>query len=398
MTGLTVRSFRLDSGERMALLTHGPLGLPVVPAAHYALVRLRARGLTLQSIRQELSAVALGLEFFSELHIDLVLRAAQRHFLSTDELVALADRCRISVPQMGSRLVSPQYGAARYFTCIDYVKWVAEPVLARITDGREHAAAHEALVRFEKRASSVAPRVDAQSGPVPGERLGMTPEQRELFLRVIHPGDPGNPFKPELQLRNAAMLNLAYALGPRAGELLGLKCSDFDFSARPATVTIHRRHDDPEDRRRNPASTKTNGRILTLEDDLRDLLDVWITRGRSDRKKFPNARKHPFVFVNYRGDPLTDRGLRKIVAALAAKHGSLVPLFPHLLRHDWNDRWNEMTADSSSDPTHVRDQKYAMGWTEKSTMPLRYGKRSIRNSTNEKIKNMQRKVTRKTEG
>lgn len=253
MAGLTVRSFQLDSGEWMALLTHGQLGLPVVPVAHYALVRLRARGLTLRSIRQELRAVALCLEFFSELHIDFVLRAAQRRFLSREELVAFADRCRISVPELGSRLVSPGYAASRYFTCIDYVKWVAEPVLARITDRREHAAALEALVRFEKRASSVAPRVDAQSGPVPGERLGMTPEQRELFLRVIRPGDPDNPFKPELQLRTAAMLLLAYALGPRAGELLGLKCSDFDFGARPATLTIHRRHDDPEDRRLDPS-------------------------------------------------------------------------------------------------------------------------------------------------
>ncbi|WP_316677859.1 tyrosine-type recombinase/integrase [Ralstonia chuxiongensis] len=379
----------------MALLTHGQLGLPVVSVAHYALVRLRARGLTLRSIRQELRAVALCLEFFSELHIDFVLRAAQRRFLSREELVAFADRCRISVPELGSRLVSPGYAASRYFTCIDYVKWVAEPVLARITDRREHAAALEALVRFEKRASSVAPRVGAQSGPVPGERLGMTSEQRELFLRVIRPGDPDNPFKPELQLRTAAMLLLAYALGPRAGELLGLKCSDFDFGARPATLTIHRRHDDPEDRRLDPASTKTNGRILTLEDDLRDLLDAWITQGRSDRKNFPSARKHPFVFVNYRGNPLTERGLRLIVAALAAKHHSLAPLSSHILRHDWNDRWNEMTADSSSDPTHPRDQKYAMGWTEKSIMPLRYGKRSIRNSANKKIEKMQMEVVRK---
>ena len=398
MTSLTVRSFQLDSGEWMALLTHGPLGLPVVPVAHYALVRLRARGLTLRSIRQELRAVALGLKFFSELRIDLVLRAAQRSYLSTDELVALADHCRTSVPQLGSRLVSPQYSTARYFTCIDYVKWVAEPVLARITDGREHAAALEALVAFEKRAKSAAPREDAESGFVPGERLGMTPEQRELFLRVIRPGDPGNPFKPELQLRTAAMLLLAYALGPRAGEILGLKCSDFDFGEHPATVTIHRRHDDPEDRRLDPASTKTNGRILFLEDNLRDMLDVWITRGRSDRKNFPRARKHPFVFVNYRGDPLTERGLRLIVATLAAKHSALAPLSPHLFRHDWNDRWNEMTADSSSDPTHARDQKYAMGWTEKSIMPLRYGKRSIRNSTNKKIQKMQGTVMRKTEG
>lgn len=394
MSGLTVRSFRLKSGERMALLTHGPLGLPVVPVAHYGMVRLRAAGLKLPSIRQALRAVGLGLNLFTELRIDLVKRAAQRRFLSSAELIALADRCRISVPELGSRPVAPHYSATRYFTCIDYVKWVAEPVLARITDGHEHAAALEALVRFEKRANSLAPRVDAADGVVPGERLGMTPEQRELFVQAIQPGNPTNPYSEKLQGRNAAMLGLAYELGPRAGEILGLKCSDFDFSVQPATVTIHRRHDDPDDLRPDPASTKTNSRIIELDDDLRDLLDAWITKGRSKREHFPNARKTPFAFVNYRGNALSDRGLRKIVKELERRHPSLAPLFPHLLRHDWNDRWNELNAESGDDATVVRDQKYLMGWSSKSTMPLRYGKRSIRTSANKRLARMQSSAMR----
>jgi len=395
MSKLKVRSFRLNSGEHMALLAHGALGLPVIPATHYVLSRYRAGGLALASMRLGLRAVALGLDLFADLGIDLIERAAQRRFLSRDELIVLADRCRTSEPELGSRLVTPHYSATRYFTCIDYVKWVAEPVIARISDGREHAAALEALKRFEKRANGVAPRVDARDGPVPGERLGMTPEQRELFLRVIQPStpdkpNPDNPYSVALQVRTAAMLTLAYRLGPRAGDILGLKCADIDFGARPATVTFHVRKDDPDDRRSNPASAKTLGRILHLDDDLRDLLDDWITNHRSNRGQFPEAKTHLYVFVNYRGGALTDRGLRDIVSTLAKRYPELAPLFPHLFRHDWNDRWNETNGDSGNAAADLRDQKYAMGWSQKSTMPLRYGKRSIRNSANKKIERMQR--------
>jgi integrase len=391
MSPLRVRTFLMDSGERMAILAYGRFGPPVVPVALYALW-LRAQGYALASMRNALRAVALGLGVFADLRIDLVKRAAQRRFLSSDELIALADRCRESEPELGSRMVDPHYARTRYLTCIDYVKHVTEPVIARISEAREHDAAIIALVRFEKRAKWFAPRADlpdTNEDGGPKERLGMTPAQRELFLRVIKPGDPGNPYGPKLQVRNCAMLTLAYRLGPRAGEMLGLKCADLDFSVYPANVTIHRRHDDPDERRKNPATTKTNPRMLQLDDDLRDMLDDWISHHRSDRKNFPHARKHPYIFVNYRGEQLTDRGLRKIVKKLEKQYPQLAPLFPHILRHDWNDRWNESREDSTSPAEDLRDQKDAMGWSQKSKMPLRYGKRSIRNSTNRKIARMQ---------
>ncbi|CAN7176239.1 tyrosine-type recombinase/integrase [Caballeronia sp. LjRoot31] len=391
MAKLTVRTFKMSSGERMAVLVEGPQGLPVIPVAPYALL-LRARGYTLKTMQQALSAVALGLDVFADLRISLVDRVARRRFLSSDELVVLADRCRVSVPELGSRMVDPRYASTRFLTCIDYIKWVAEPVIARISDARQHDAANAALVQFEKRARSLAPKADSHptnDDGSPKERLGMTPEQRELFLRVIQPGDLGNPYSSKLQVRNYAMLMLLFDLGPRAGELLGLKCADINFGAYPAEITIHRRHDDPDDNRQNPATTKTNARILLLNDELRDLLDDWITRHRSDRKQFKAARKHPYIFVNYKGEALTDRGLRTIISTLTHRYPELAPIKAHILRHDWNDRWNEATENSTNHAEDLRDQKAAMGWSDKSTMPLRYGKRSIRNSTNRKILRMQ---------
>ncbi|SIT36873.1 putative phage integrase [Paraburkholderia ribeironis] len=391
MSPLRVRTFRMNSGERMALLVHGSRGLPVIPVVPYAL-RLRARSAAPATMRKALSAVALGLDVFADLGIDLIQRVAQRRFLSSDELIALAERCRISEPEFGSRLVDPHYAKTRYLTCADYIEFVAEPVIARIADAVQHDAANAALERFKRRVKRFAPKSDSHStndDGSPKERLGMTPAQRELFLRVIQPGDPGNPYSLKLQVRNCALLKLAYELGPRAGELLGLKCADFDFSVQPANFTIHRRHDDPDDYRENPATTKTNARILSLDDDLRDLLDEWITYQRSDRSKFPHARKHPYVFVNYKGEELTDRGLRDIISTLEQRYPELAPLHPHIFRHDWNDRWNEANENSAKPEEDLRDQKAAMGWSHRSSMPQRYGKRSIRNSANRKIARMQ---------
>jgi integrase len=392
MSRLAVRTFRMESGERMVLLAHGPRGLPVMPVMPFAL-RLRARGWALSTMRQALRAVRLCLEALADFRVDLVQRIAQRRFLSSDELISLAERCRTSEPEFGSRMVDPHYAKTRYLTCIDYIESVAEPVIARVSSAAQYDAANAALEKFWRRASKYAPKSDSHptnDDGSPKERLGMTPDQREAFLRAIRPDDPSNPYSPKLQLRNYAMAKLLYELGLRAGELLGLKCADFDFSARPATVTIHRRPDDPHDSRPNPAATKTNARILVLDDELRDLLDDWITHNRSDRKRFPKAGKHFYAFVNYKGEALSDRGLRLIVSKLHKRYSELAPLHPHIFRHDWNDRWNEAREHSSKPAEDLRDQKFAMGWSDTSTMPLRYGKRSIRNSANRKIQRMQK--------
>ncbi len=388
MQGLSVRTVRLDSGERTALLTHGPLGLPVLRAVEFVVMTMRPKSHKLSTTRHSLRGLALGLSFFSELGIDLVKRAAQRRFLSRAELVALSERCRVSEDE--SRAVDPHYAATRFRVCTDYVKWIAEPVIARITDESKQVAALKALESFEKRAKSAAPRADAVDGHVPGERLGLTPEQRELFLRAILPGDEANPYSEELQVRNYAMLLLAYELGPRAGEIRGLKVQDFDFSTVPASVTIHRRPNDPDDTRPTPAAAKTLARILHMDDKLRDAIDIWLTHHRSNRELFPAARKTPYAFVNYRGEAISDRGLRMIVSKLITRHPSLAPLFLHLFRHDWNDRFNEVNGGNGDNFAELdADQKYAMGWSPNSKMPLLYGKRSIRESANRRIVRMQ---------
>ncbi|HTN66266.1 MAG TPA: site-specific integrase, partial [Burkholderiaceae bacterium] len=311
MSKFAIREAKLPSGEGLPLLVMGHrLGLPVPLALRYILVRCRPSGKKANTIRQKLGALSLGLQFFETRHIELTERAATRQFLDIDELAALSERCRQRDDDQG--VVTPSYAATRYATCIDYVRWFSEGIIRRITAVRRRENANNALHRFIKRAKLSSPSSNNHHSNIPGERLGFTPAQRDLFRACIKPGAIGNPFGAKVQLRNYAMLLLALELGPRPGEVLGLKVRDIDFSQNPAALMIHRRHDDPDDKRRVRPETKTNGRLLQLAPWLRDVLYDWI----ASRRLFFGAKKHPYVFINYRGDPITDRGYRRIIETL----------------------------------------------------------------------------------
>ena len=380
MKKFSIREVRLPSGEIVPTLVEGhPLGQPVALALRYVLTSCRPSGKKANTIRQKLRALALCFNFLEQRKIELVERAANYQFLSLEELVALSEYCRLT--QDSIKIVNPSYAASRYATCIDFVQWISEPVLARIDNPRRRDSSNIALKRFLKKAKSTAPPSKGYQSYLPGARLGFTPEQRALLLDCILPASVGNPFGEKLQFRNYVMLYLAFTLGPRSGELIGLKVRDIDFSDRPASLTIHRRHDDKEDTRLEPPATKTLGRLLLLSDYSRDLLDEWITKHRSNKTAFPEAKKHPFLFVNYRGEPISSRGFRLIIETLRRHFPALGKACLHTFRHDFNDRWVEVSADDDQENS-VRDQKYHNGWSPTSSMPALYGKRAIQKSSN----------------
>jgi integrase len=185
------------------------------------------------------------------------------------------------------------------------------------------------------------------------------------------------------------MLSLAHELGPRAGDVLSLKIRDLNLSHRPATVTFHRRHDDPDDPRRHQPVLKTKPRVLSISNDLAQSLEYWIDKVRSDRTRFPAARRHPYLFTNDRGAPLGQRGYQLVYQHLRESFGELGQLTSHVLRYDWNERWVEMTSAQGGDPLEsTREQCYAMGWSDRSSMPAKYARRAVAESTSKKILRM----------
>lgn len=389
---LSIREVRLDSGERLPLLVEGgPLGLPVQGALQYTLTKLRARGLRRKSIRERLDALGLALSFLSGRGIDVVARTASQAFLSLEELVTLADLCRAPKKATSPKqIVSSGLAAVRYATAIDFIVWTAEPVIARISTPQSREATNLALQQFRRRARSVAPRDAGNASHIDGERHGLPEDERELFLKVIRPGDPCNPYTASKQVRNYALLLLAFKLGARSGEIRGLKKADLNLDCIPAELFIVPRHNDADDRRLDPAAAKTNGRMLYVDPELADALQRWL-KDRSVRASWPRANRNPYVFVNRYGDAIEGRGYRKIIETLRARHPLLSTLCHHVLRHDWNDRWISMIEDDGIEFEKAQhEQRYAMGWSDKSKMPLRYGKQAIAKAANTRILKLQK--------
>lgn len=383
---LSVRVAVLRSGERLPLLVQGPFGLPDPEVTEFALTQLRAKGRAARTISAYLRAIADGLTYLQRAGLCLDERIATNSYLSTQELTAFSSACKRGKRKLS---IDRDEAASKYSRFLEYIRWRAASVISRSSSEASFDRAQKALKRFEVRAAAVAPAPET-SLPSPDARGGLTASQRETLLSVVKPDDERNPWADAgLRSRNHAMILLAYELGPRAGDVLSLKIRDLSLAHRPATVTFHRRHDDPEDPRKDQPVLKTKPRVLEISEGLALALERWVDRDRANRDRFPEARKHPFVFTNNRGYPLGQRGYQLVFERLRKKFPELGALVSHVLRHDWNERWTAMNSDV---PEHtgssIREQCYAMGWADRSTMPARYARRAIAASANKKIARM----------
>ena len=233
---------------------------------------------------EDLAGISRGLAFCGERGINLVERAVAGTYLTWDELSAFANSCRETERGQGWTLA--ETAAIAFNAFVHFVSWRTETIVVR-ANAQSQRAAILGREQFDLRARSVAPKPSSNTSSTPGEPLGLMPRQRELLLSVTSPGDPRNPFQSKLQFRNFAIVLTTFRLGIRAGELLALKSRDLRLGDEPPTMTIHRRHNDPEDPRKRQPVVKTRARVIVLDPELRDTLSDWILNHRSDRKRFP---------------------------------------------------------------------------------------------------------------
>ncbi|MCM3138004.1 tyrosine recombinase XerC [Bacillus safensis] len=117
--------------------------------------------------------------------------------------------------------------------------------------------------------------------------------------------------------RNQAILELLYATGMRVSELCSLKESDLDLSM--DTVLVHGKG---SKQRYVPFGSYAHKAIITYLED-----------GRQKLKSKGKDRADAHVFLNQRGAPLTDRGVRFILTELMKKASGTLHIHPHMLRH-----------------------------------------------------------------
>ncbi|WP_226643917.1 tyrosine recombinase XerC [Mesobacillus subterraneus] len=115
--------------------------------------------------------------------------------------------------------------------------------------------------------------------------------------------------------RNKALLELLYATGIRVGECCKITLKDIDLSL--STVLIH--------------GKRKKDRYVPFGSFAQDAIEDYIKNGRTDLLK--TKEDHGHLFLNFRGGPLTDRGIREILNKLIEKSALTGKIHPHKLRH-----------------------------------------------------------------
>lgn len=202
----------------------------------------------------------------------------------------------------------------------------------------------------------------------------------EIFckmLEVIRPNSPNNPFTERNRLRNYLIVSIFLDTGIRRGALAKLKSSDLRTDRSGSSLWIYSNHDDPSDPRHERPNQKTKSHLANLRPELMDALLFYIEHVRNEA---PGALNHDFVFVSEsnargtKGQPLAAKSINDVFFTLSQVLNHR--LHPHLLRHMWNDIFDDKADYQNFTSGQIDDaRKYAMGWSANSTMADTYNDR-----------------------
>lgn len=116
--------------------------------------------------------------------------------------------------------------------------------------------------------------------------------------------------------RDRALLELMYACGLRASEVISLKVGDIDF-------------------RQGLVRTEGKGskeRLVPVGQKAQIATRAYISGPRAELLRSPEEK---ILFLNFRGGPLTRQGLYKIIRRRATEAGLAEKMSPHTLRHSF---------------------------------------------------------------
>lgn len=213
------------------------------------------------------------------------------------------------------------------------------------------------------------------------------------LLDVIHPSSPDNPFKAS-KVRNYLIVSLLVKSGIRRGALAKLKISDFNFHGTFDQIAIYRSGNDPTDPRVEKPNQKTRAHMATVDPGLMKKVQLYID---NIRIIFAPAQFHDFLFISENdskgtiGHPLSLKSINAIFKKLSGVLGFHV--HPHLLRHKWNELFDEEGVRKGIDPALLEDiRKYAMGWSQNTTMTQTYNEKRLALKTRELSRSHQERV------
>lgn len=333
---LSIKEIRLSNESRVKLLLQD--SVPVYWPCLYILKKMRVRSPNTQ--QRFLSDLLFFFAWLKAERIELEVRLQQRpkpHYLNESELARFANQAHWTKETLDKlnnstrlhpaafRQVGASQAESRMVTAKNYLCFLYEALghpddrLARITQliKRIDLSIKESRPAWKRR---------------PIEPKGLSPEQETVLLNNFHPESESNPWpkSEELRVRNYLILFLLYNLGIRRSEMLGIKLKDIDY--RKNRIQIIHRPNDLDDTRLSEPNIKTNERSLPVKEELIAL----IIRYRALRRKYKNAKKHPYLLVAHGksvGVPLSIKSVDAVFNKAKKAFPILKGVTPHTLRH-----------------------------------------------------------------
>lgn len=394
-----------STGERFAHLIDSETQLPHFDSTIFNMVMLRGRGLATSTIEQVLRAIKILILFCEVREISLSTRMQSGTLFQCGELDELLRLCRKPMADIGPALLSSKSHSAKGVTnrirlfpssrsgsevCSkwvadrityirEFVNWLADRQLSRLTENCEkYRMLREQKDAFYKKLKATVPMKKGRNNA--NSRMGLSEEQQESLWRVVASDSTENVWVGRhCRVRNELMVRMFHTLGLRRGELAGVSVRDINF--RMKTILIRRRADDRQDPRVIQPNAKTRDRILPLSDSLLRRIQDYVI---GERKLQSRAKTHQFLFVANGGNPLGLRAINKIFETLVKRCGAFIELFPHLLRHTFNDNLSaHMDANKTSEAEEERIRSALNGWKPSSGTAATYTKRTIERKANE---------------
>ena len=147
-----------------------------------------------------------------------------------------------------------------------------------------------------------------------------------------------------LGLRNRTIIELMYSCGLRVSEVVELKTVSVNFKSRYILVV----------------GKGNKERIVPFGDKAEKLLAEYVNRSRNVLLK---NRISDALFLNFRGEPLSRKGIWKIIKECARKTGIKKNIKPHILRHSFGTHLVQNGAD-------LRSVQELMGHSDISTTQI----------------------------
>lgn len=375
------------NGERYPILLNS-VGCPDWYPTLFATVRYRNASKAFNTAYAALSAIRLVYRWAWSLEIDLDDCFRKRQVLQTHEIDSLADflaRRHVEVAtdsrvvgirrgkSEGARvaasktvaMVTPGFAYSRLSYAADYLEWLA----SRILEDAANEVDKPTSDRIAQMAKSLRTRRPVAGRKTRrGAKRAQSAEETNALMALAQPDSSDNPFSTATSQRNLLIVMMLDELGIRAGELLSVKITDIDLQAQE--VVIPRRHNDPADPRPSQPVAKTLDRRLPMSDELTLILSNYILK---DRRKYPAARRHPFLLVSTRssrageaGAPLSLKATWKVISTLSdgMPDGSK-RIHPHLLRHNAVSRfYGHLSEQGTSEALMEYLLSWKFGWEE----------------------------------